>query len=163
MLSLIDAGFSIYFFLLRCSSSCRKGFQQNWRTYQRNLYEKTFPNGTAAFSINKALRIDNGSFLKCKIPFIVKLHWWKEETRLLNKISCYLNLLSTLTPFSWKQIMLKFREFSIILLYFFILYFFCHQGGLKYHEQEVVAYFSDDPTAVMISSIPSRYVDTNHF
>lgn len=81
----------------------------------------------------------------------------------INKISCYLNLLSTPTPFSWKQIMLKFREFSIILLYFFILYFFCHQGGLKYHEQEVVAYFSDDPTAVMISSVPSRYVDTNHF
>lgn len=30
-------------------------------------------------------------------------------------------------------------------------------GGLKYHEQEVIAYFSDDPTAVMISSVPSSF------
>lgn len=63
--------------------------------------------------------------------YSIIIHWLKEETRLLNKISCYLNLLSTLTPFSWKQIMLKFREFSIILLYFFILYFFLSSGWPK--------------------------------
>lgn len=31
------------------------------------------------------------------------------------------------------------------------------QGGLKHHEEEVISYFSDDPSAIMISTVPSRY------
>ena len=49
----------------------------------------------------------------------------------INKISCYLNLLSTSTPFSWKQIMLKFREFSIIFLFFFYFVLFLSSGWPK--------------------------------
>lgn len=30
-------------------------------------------------------------------------------------------------------------------------------GGLKHHEEEVVSYFSDDPSSVMITNIPSSF------
>lgn len=35
--------------------------------------------------------------------------------------------------------------------------FFLIKGGLKHHEEEVISYFSDDPSAIMISTVPSRY------
>ncbi|XP_068728158.1 R3H domain-containing protein 4-like [Montipora capricornis] len=30
-------------------------------------------------------------------------------------------------------------------------------GGLKHHEEELISYFSDDPSAVMISNLPSSF------
>ena len=51
---------------------------------------------------------------------------------------------------------------SIIFPFFlhFAWFFFdpLIQGGLKHHEEEVVSYFSDDPSSVMITNIPSRCV-----
>lgn len=117
----------------------------------------------------------NGYKSPCLPVHLIKsAHWTKSSCR---KNLCMLDFCCSIFQLFQKQTLLydvelteervpyiSKSQFKMLLIYTAINIHEClfalliNQGGLKHHEDEVISYFSSDPSAVMVSNVPSRLV-----